>query len=418
VRITIILLALVFAACCTGCATNDFNQSNAGQAPVGAGTAADSLFALPEGVETRWASAENFKGEKGKAGQTNSGRKGSANFKFTAGETRVLAEVAGRSGTVRRIWITISDRSPRMLRGIRLDMYWDGAAKPAVSVPLGDFFGQGLGQMVTFDSAFFSSPEGRSFNCLVPMPFKTGMKIVVTNESGKDLAMFFYDVDYTLGDKHPADVPYFHAFFHRENPTQLRRDFEILPRIDGRGRYLGALISVIPDKARYQGAWWGEGEVKVFLDGDQDYPTLCGTGTEDYIGTGWGMKVYANLYQGCLLSDKPKSMFSFYRWHVPDPVYFHKDIRVTMQQIGYCGADKLTKMVEDGQTIHLASKHTNKTIKTVADIPADGGLFERQDDWSSCAYFYLDRPASDLPPLEAVDARIAGLEPKATQPAK
>lgn len=416
-RITI-LSALVFAACCTGCATNGSNRFDSGRPLVGAGAAADSLFALPEGVETRWASAENFKGEKGKAGQTNSGRKGSANFKFPAGDTKVLAEVAGCSGTVRRIWITISDKSPRMLRGIRLDMYWDGAAKPAVSVPLGDFFGQGLGQMVTFDSALFSSPEGRSFNCYVPMPFKTGMKIVVTNETGKDLAMFFYDVDYTLGDKHPAGTPYFHAFFHRANPTKMRQDFEILPRISGRGRYLGALISVIPDKARYKGAWWGEGEVKVFLDGDQEYPTLCGTGTEDYIGTGWGMKVYANLYQGCLLSDKPKSFFSFYRWHVPDPIYFHKDIRVTMQQIGYCGADKLTEMVKDGQTIYLASKRATKIIKTVADVPADGGLFERQDDWSSCAYFYLDRPVSDLPPLEAVAARIAGLEPKATQPAK
>lgn len=368
----------------------------------------DSLYAIPENVETRWTSAENFKGEKGAAAQAHAGRKGASNFRLAAGKSQVLAESTGRSGTIRRIWVTIRERSPQMLRGVRLDMYWDGAAKPAVSAPLGDFFCQGLGRMTTFDSALFSSPEGRSFNCYIPMPFRTGMKIVVTNETDTDVSSFFYDVNYTLGDKHPAGMAYFHAYYNRENPTQLKRDFEILPRVEGRGRYLGALISVLPDHERYRRAWWGEGEVKIYLDGDQEFPTLAGTGTEDYIGTGWGMQQYANLYQGCLICEKP-SRFTFYRWHVPDPVYFHKDIRVAMQQMGYANQERLKAIVQQGEKLELAGKLTG-TMATVENIPAGGGLFERQDDWSSCAYFYLDRPTNDLPELDPFQKRVAGLE--------
>src|ERR1041384_682926 len=160
---------------------------------------AQSLYTFPEGTETRWASPENPKGEKGRAAQANGGRKGRPAIPVKAGERLALAEVQGSSGTVRRIWATINDRSPAILRGLKLEMFWDGASTPAVSAPFGDFFGHGLGHMSAFQSALFASPEGKSFNCYIPMPFKTGMKIVVTNESGKDLQLLFYDVDYTLG---------------------------------------------------------------------------------------------------------------------------------------------------------------------------------------------------------------------------
>jgi hypothetical protein len=195
---------------------------------------AQSLFTLPEDVQTRWASPENPTGEKGKGGQANDGREGSSAFGLKAGEQRVLAEVSGTSGTIRRIWATILDRSPKMLRGLRLDFYWDGAKTPAVSAPIGDFFGQGLGHMTTFQSALFTSPEGRSFNCTVPMPFRTGMKLVVTNESDMDLQLLYYDVDYTIGDKHGADVLYFHAYFNREKPTKLQKDYVLLPKVEGK----------------------------------------------------------------------------------------------------------------------------------------------------------------------------------------
>ena len=188
-----------------------------------------------------------------------------------AGEALTLAEVKGSSGTVRRIWATINDRGPRMLRGLRIDMYWDGASKPAVSAPFGDFFGLGLGQMTTWQSAVMSSPEGRSFTCYIPMPFRTGMKIVVTDESGTDLRALFYDVDYTVGDRHGPNVSYFHAVFRRENPTTIERDYEILPKVSGQGRFLGVNIGVIASRELYFKTWWGEGEVKVYLCGHRRF---------------------------------------------------------------------------------------------------------------------------------------------------
>lgn len=367
----------------------------------------DSLFVMPQNIQTRWASPENWDGAKGDAGQANNGRKGSPCFPLKAGEHKVLAHAEKTSGTIRRIWITINDRSPQMLRGLRLDMYWDGAARPAVSAPLGDFFGQGLGRCATFQSALFSNPEGRSFNSCVPMPFRTGMKIVVTNESGADLGSFFYDVNYTLGDVHGPDTLYLHAHWRRERPTTLRRDYEFLPKVTGRGRFLGVNVGVIADKATYFNSWWGEGECKIYLDGDDALPTLCGTGTEDYIGTAWGQGQYAHLYQGCHIADFTNMQFAFYRYHILDLVYFHQDIRVTMHQIGCWGPDNIRLMRDAGRELPGTD---GKPVDMDKAVEANGyGLFERRDDWSSCAYFYLDRPVNDLPPLAPVVERTVGL---------
>ena len=364
---------------------------------------AQSLYEMPEGVETRWASGENPAGAKGQAGQANGGRKGSPVVVVKAGESRVLAEATGTGGTVRRIWMTFPDRSPRMLRGLRLDMYWDGAKTPAVSAPVGDFFGVGLGQTAAFQSALFSNPEGRSFNCFVPMPFRTGMKIVMTNESGADVNDLFYDVDYTVGDRHAAGVLYFHAYFRRENPTRIRQDYEILPRVEGRGRYLGTNVGVSVNQEEYFNTWWGEGEIKIYLDGDRELPTLVGTGTEDYIGTAWGQGQYANLYQGSPVADERAMRWCFYRYHVPDPVYFQRDVRVTMQQIGYLADHSRGAVIRTGRKLYAAGPGlVEKDLKT-------DGKFERSDDWSSCAYFYLDRPENNLPPLAPLAKRVEGL---------
>ncbi len=194
----------------------------------------------------RWASPENPKGAPGQGGQENRGAKGHPFDTIRAGQSLTLADIRG-SGVIRRMWITIGDRSPQMLRALRLEMFWDGAAAPAVAVPFGDFFGPGLGQTTSFENALFSSPEGRSFNAVVPMPFRTAARIVLTNDSATDLTRVFYDVDYTLGARHGADVLYFHAAWRRERPTTMLRDFEILPRVEGRGRYLGASVGVITD---------------------------------------------------------------------------------------------------------------------------------------------------------------------------
>jgi hypothetical protein len=369
----------------------------------GLSTPAQSLYELPEGVETRWASPENPGGEKGAGGRALAGRKGAPTIAIKAGASAVLAEARGVSGTVRRLWMTIPDRGPRMLRGLRLDIYWDGAARPAVSAPLGDFFGVGLGRMATFQSALFSNPEGRSFNSVVPMPFRTGMRIVLTNESGVDLPELFYDINYTLGDRHPASVLYFHAHFRREKPTTLKRDYEILPRVEGRGRYLGTNIGVITDRGAYSHTWWGEGEIKIYLDGDRELPTLVGTGTEDYVGTAWGQGEYAHMYQGSPVADERAGQWCFYRYHVPDPVYFRREVRVTMQQIGYLADHSRGALVREGRRLYRTGPGMVEM-----DITKDG-RFERADDWSSCSYFYLDRPENDLPPLAPATERLAGL---------
>ena len=364
---------------------------------------AQSLFELPAGVETRWASGENPKGLKGRAAQASGGRKGAPTVAVKAGESFTLAEAAGTSGTVRRIWMTFPDRSPRMLRSLRIDMYWDGAKTPAVSAPLGDFFGLGLGQMVPFQSALFSNPEGRSFNSIVPMPFRTGMKIVLTNESTANLDELFYEVDYTLGDRHGPQALYFHAHYRRENPTRMQQDYELLPRVAGRGRYLGVNIGVIVNRKTYFNTWWGEGEVKVYLDGDREFPTLSGTGAEDYVGTAWGQGSFAHLYQGSPVADEQNMRWCFYRYHIPDPVYFRRDVRVTIQQIGYLAPHSRGEIISNQRRLYRAGPGL------VEMDTAKDGKFEREDDYSSCAYFYLDKPENGLPPLDPVGKRVEGL---------
>jgi len=365
---------------------------------------AQALYTAPSGVETRWASPENPTGEKGTGGQSNGGRKGRPSVSIKAGEQVTLAEVRGSSGTVRRIWATFSDRSPAMLRGLKIEMFWDGASKPAVSAPFGDFFGMALGHMRAFQSALFASPDGKSFNCYIPMPFRTGMKIVVTNESGRDLRLFYYDIDYTLGDKHGKDDLYFHAHFRREDPTTLQKDFEILPEVTGRGRYLGASGGVKANRELYADKWWGEGEVKVYLDGDSEWPTLAGTGTEDYVGGAWGLNQFSNLYQGATYSDPAKMEYSLYRFHVPDPVYFRSRVRVTIQQIGIIvGASA-------DDPIYAMQTPVYKVGPGRVEIgKGSGGMFERQDSWSTVAYFYLDKPEDALPAIESPEKRIKGM---------
>ncbi len=369
------------------------------------------LYEVPDGVATRWASPENSDALPGQAGTANHGRKGSACRPLAAGETLTLAHSEG-SGTVRRMWVTISDRTPEFLRGIVIRMYWDGEEKPAVEAPLGDFFCMALGRMAPFENAWFGNPEKRSFNCRIPMPFRKGFRITATNESPSNLRMFFYDVNLTLGDHHAPGVGYFHAHYRRENPTVLRRDFEILPKVEGKGRFLGCCLGAIADTQRWGASWWGEGEVKVYLDGDTDLPTLAGTGTEDYIGTGWGQGYYSQLWQGCTIADKDQMQYSFYRLHGPDPIYFHRDIRVTIQQIGCFGKQQMIDHMKQTGLKELVALGDGTGRLTIADIEAMDyhcGFFEREDDWCATAYFTLDRPTNDLPPIEPFEKRVAGL---------
>lgn len=366
----------------------------------------DNLYVVPTHMHTRWASSENPSANPGAACRNNDGRKRRACFPIAAGESVTLLDLQDVSGTIRRIWITCDDRSPKMLRGLRLDAFWDGADTPAVSAPLGDFFCHGLGQISPFQASLFASPEGRSFCCYVPMPFHSAAKIIVTNETDTPLPMFYYDINVTIGDTHPPEMTWLHAHWRRENPTTLRQDYTLLPSVQGRGRFLGCNCSMCADTHSYFKSWWGEGEVKIYLDGDTEYPTLCGTGTEDYIGTGWGQGRYDEAYHGCLIADKETMRYAFYRLHVPDPIWFHSECRATIQQLGCWEPDNMLQMVGAGMQLY----HGNEAIDMAAAAKArQNGLFERQDDWSSCVWFYLDRPTNDLPALPPAELRYTGL---------
>jgi len=379
-----------------------------------------SIYRKPKGVKTRWASFENPAATKGGGGTENKGAKGHAFDSLKPGETKTLMNAEG-SGTIRRIWITIAQRDAKMLRSLRLDMYWDHSRKPAVSVPLGDFFGAATGQIVPFENAFFSSPEARSFGCTIPMPYRTAAKVAITNESSRPLTHLFYDIDFTQGDKHSDDVLYFHANWRRERWTTLEKDFEILPEVHGEGRFLGCHVGVMLKPGNT--GWWGEGEVKVYLDGDSKWPTLVGTGLEDYIGTGWGLGTYVNHYQGSLVADRSSGHYAFYRYHVPDPIYFDKDCRVTIQQIGGGPKDVILRMQENNvnfKPVGVDGGGYDKFTKILEQSPPlsiDDPSFPqghinvyREDDYSATAFFYLDSPCNNLPKLMVLKKRLEGLK--------
>ncbi len=361
---------------------------------------AQKWYILPSGTQSRWTSSENPEGKKGAGAQENRGAKGHAFDKIKAHDSIELLNVNG-PGIVTHIRLTVDDRSTAMLRSLQIKMYWDGAKKPAVSAPLGDFFGIAFGRTAAFENALFSNPEGRSFNCYIPMPFKKGARIVINNRSDTDLFHIFYTVNFERWGDTPDKILYFHTYWHQNKPI-AGSDFKILPEVTGAGRYLGANIGVHADSV-YNNLWWGEGEVKIYLDGDQKYPTLVSTGVEDYIGTAWGMGKFINRYQGCLIADKDKNTWAFYRYHIPDPVYFYKNIKVSVQQIGGGPLKAVREAAREGASlIPISVDQKEKFLKLLEkknkpalldhDFPEGWTNFYRSDVWCATAYFYLDRP--------------------------
>ncbi len=380
-----------------------------------------SIYIFNPDVETRWSSGENLNGVKGAGAKENNGAKGHPQDIINAGATKTLLDIQGQ-GVINRMWFTINDRSLTMLRSLRIEMFWDNSSKPAVSVPVADFFGLGQG-MVKFENEFFASPEGRSFNCFIPMPFRKAAKITITNDSDKKLNNIFFDVDYSLLKSWNDDYMYFHAFWNRDTATTPGKDFELLPHIKGRGRLIGTHV-VVNANPLYRKSWWGEGEVKMYLDNDGEFPTLVGTGTEDYIGTAWGQGAFINRYTGCLTANDSLDKWSFYRYHVPDPVYFSSGIKVTLQQIGGNMKPVVQEMQEQkiplipitiddmansGKQISLYEKDKVTILKDRKELPDNWTNFYRSDDLSGTALFYLDAPSTELPSLLPVNYRTAKL---------
>ena len=327
-------------------------------------------YLLDAGVASRSISFENPTGAKGQGGKAESkigvGRKGLPAKTIKPGETVQLCDIEG-AGTINHIWMT-TNRDPLNLRSIVLRGYWEGQAHPSIECPVGDFMGFAHGKVMPYMSAVHSVGASAGMNIWLPMPFTQRAKFTLTNEGTKDIPLF-YQIDYTIGARHATDVGRLHVLFRRENPTTLKQDFTLLPKRTGKGRFIGSIMGI---RSLDKEHWWGEGEIKVYLDGDTEFPTICGTGSEDYIGLSWGTQQTPFFYNGCSLDQN--GFISMYRWHLPDPVYWQQECRVTIQQIGW-----------------------------------KDGLYERQDDWSCSTFWYEPVPSAPLPEAVGIDARTANI---------
>jgi hypothetical protein len=357
-------------------------------------------------IDSRAVTFENPTGARGAGGSAHGGRKGAPNMRVRAGESVVLADIDG-PGTIRHVWMTIPPAPPEVMRSLFIEVFYDGMTEPSISVPFVDFFGLPHGRPVEYHSALHAVQEGRGFNSYVPMPFGEHVRIVATN-GGERSIILYYQVDYTLG---PLDegAGYLHVGFRRQNPTTQTRDFVIVDGLEGPGRFLGCAIGI---RVIDTGDWYGEGEVKVFRDGDDELPTICGTGLEDYVGSAWGMGAHAAPYGGAPLNigpggpDQPEFV-SFYRWHVLDPIMFTSDLKVTIQQIG-------AKFFPLGGEATLAEyEKTHPAAGEGWQYDAKGrylawGIAERVDDYCAVSFVYCTRPQA-VPRLDLA-AALADIE--------
>ena len=225
-----------------------------------------------------------------------------------------------------------------------------------------------------------TNTDGCAMNSYLPMPFGSHARITLENDTGyqSDLAFF---IDYTLGDT-VDESGRLHALFRRENPTAAGADYSILPAVEGRGAYVGCVLGVRALRHDdHIDSWWGEGEVKFYIDGDDQHPTIVGSGLEDYFCASSGIFEHCTPYSGAPYCGG--NLASCYRWHVVDPVYFQRDLRVEVQHMG--------------------------NDMTLIDDPRKRYV-ERIDDYSSVAFWYQDLPSGQLPELGTRTDRTSGLE--------
>ncbi len=333
-------------------------------------------------AQTRSISAENFKGEKGRgamatdgvtaqaAGDLGPGWKISPCVRIEPHETFEVANIDG-PGAIQHIWMTPTGNW--RLSIIRI--YWDGSDIPSVECPVGDFFASGWGEFAQVSSLAVCVNPGSAFNCYWEMPFRKHCRITMTN-IGEEQMTLFYQVNFTLTDV-PDDVAYFHAHYRRTNPIPYKQDYEVIDGVEGTGQFVGMYLAW----GTNNNGWWGEGEVKFYLDGDE-HPTVCTTGLEDYFCGSYNFDptpkhdqayvTYTTPYAGFHQVIRPSSDYrtqfrmGMYRWHVMDPIRFEKDLKVTVQALGWG---------YNGRWLHM------------------------QDDVASVAYWYQTLPAPKLRPL-------------------
>jgi len=342
-------------------------------------------------AKTRSISAENFAGEKGKAGMATEGTgancardlgqgwKVSPSVALKAGDTAELARIDG-SGAIQQIWICPTGT----WRFLILRFYWDGETEPSIECPIGDFFGVGWSPCAHLNSLAVCVNPGSALNCYWEMPFRKGCRITLEN-IGDDDSVVYYQINYTLTEV-PEDAGYFHAQWHRTNPLPYKEAYTIVEGVRGHGHFVGTYLAWQSNSK----GWWGEGEIKFYLDGDADFPTICGTGLEDYFcgsynfEPNWEVKgfhgnyreystAYAGLHQVIRADGTFNSQmrFGMYRWHIMDPVRFEQDLRVTIQALGW---------------------------------RSGGRYLPLQDDIASVAYWYQTEPHAPFPALPDRDA--------------
>jgi hypothetical protein len=301
-------------------------------------------------AQSRSISPENFTGEKGKggmavegtgakhAGDLGQGWKISPSVSIPAGETFVLADIDG-PGQIQHIWMTPTGN----WRFSILRAYWDDQEQPSIECPVGDFFGMGWGVFAPLSSLAVCVNPGSAFNSYWQMPFRKRARLTLTNIAAEDM-LLYYQVSYALTDL-PDELGYFHAQFRRVNPLPYKSLFTVLDGVEGRGHFVGTYLAWGVNNT----GWWGEGEMKFYLDGDGDWPTICGTGTEDYFCGSYNFEnkargeyqEFATPYAGLHQVIRPDGLyrsqqrFGMYRWHILDAVRFQQDIRVELQALGW-----------------------------------------------------------------------------------
>ncbi|MCX7805830.1 MAG: DUF2961 domain-containing protein [Planctomycetota bacterium] len=351
-------------------------------------------------AETRSITAENVYGEKGKGGMAEvsaepqpevvrigqrwdgpcaAARDLGLKWKvrpcitLPAGKTTTIMDVGG-PGVIQHIWVTVD---ARRYRDLILRMYWDGEESPSVETPVGDFFCNGFKTRVNVLALPVNVNPSGGFNCFFPMPFRSRARVTVENRAPEDVRGFFYAINYALTEPEEDDAR-FHAQFRRVNPLPYKQDYVILDGVRGQGHYAGTYMAW----QQNSDGWWGEGEFKAFIDGDGEFPTICGTGTEDYFGGAWGFKASfsAPFFGYCDISaltqpgremGRTGNRHGMYRFHIMDPIRFRSDFKATIQALGW---------------------------------RSEGRYLPLQDDISSVAYWYQQEPHAPFPPLGDRDA--------------
>src|SRR5450432_3091841 len=351
--LTCILFCFIFSG--TAFSQEKYNGMNANLS---------NIYRLSD-AQSRSISPENFNGEKGKGGMAEKGTGESAardlgkgwkispSVQIKAHTTFTIAEING-SGSIQHIWMTPTG----IWRNSILRFYWDDEKTASVEAPVGDFFGMGWNQYAPLRSLAVCVNPGSAFNCYWPMPFRKKCRITMENIDNNPM-MLYYQVDYILTEV-PADAVYFHAQFRRVNPLPAKSVFVLLDGVQGRGQYVGTYLAW----GVHNNGWWGEGEIKFYMDGDGDYPTICGTGTEDYFCGSYDFDTkdadgkshyteFSTPYTGLAQVIRPdghydsQTRFGLYRWHITDPIRFQKDLKVTIQALGWQSGGRYLQLQDD-----------------------------------------------------------------------